>query len=153
MMGFAMRMKLNDSIVKKETFRNTYIDGKRSGFEFKAQLAYYRGHFLSDIDSLEVYLDGEKMPDWAITFELNGKEMPLYKVYEAQTEFWSQVNQATIRVVKAGGVADGDHELDFRLMLRVPYMQIGPDHNFMPLDSGEKVTVHVEEVKEGKFDE
>lgn len=144
-MGFAMRMQLNEQIVKKESFRHLYINGKKNGFSFDVQLAYYRGHYLSDIDSLEVWLDGEKLPDEAVTFELNGKEMPVYKLKYAVTEFWSQVVPATVRVIKAGGVEAGEHELDFRLMLRVPYMQIGPDHTFMPLDSGEKVTVMVTE--------
>lgn len=140
-MGFAMRMKLNEQIVKKDSFQNLYINGAKNGFSFDVQLAYYRGHYLSDIDSLEVWLDGEQMPQEAVTFELNGKEMPIYKLKYAVTEFWSQVVPATIRVIKKGGVAAGEHELDFRLMLRVPYMQIGPGHDFMPLDSGEKVTV------------
>ncbi len=144
-MGFAMRMNLNGEIVKKDSFRNIYINGDRNGFEFDVQLGYYRGHYLSDIDSLEVYLDGEKMPQEAVTFELNGKEMPVYKLSWAVTEFWSQVVPAKIRVIRKGGVADGEHELDFRLMMRVPYMEIGPDHTFMPLDSGEKVTVNVAE--------
>lgn len=144
-MGFAMRMQLNEQIVKKESFRHLYINGKKNGFSFDVQLAYYRGHYLSDIDSLEVRLDGEKLPDEAVTFELNGKEMPVYKLKYAVTEFWSQVVPATIHVIKAGGVEAGEHELDFVLMLRVPYMQIGPDHTFMPLDSGEKVTVTVVE--------
>ncbi|MBR1892648.1 MAG: hypothetical protein IJ815_03855 [Lachnospiraceae bacterium] len=149
-MGFAMRMQLASEIVKKDSFKNFYVNGQKNGFEFDVQLAYYRGHYLSDIDLLEVYLDGEKMPSEAVTFEIGGKEMPVYKLKYAVTEFWSQVERAKIRVIKKGGVADGDHELDFRLMLRVPYMQIGPDHTFMPLDSGEKVTVSVLEQKEGK---
>lgn len=144
-MGFAMRMQLNEQIVKKESFRHLYINGNKNGFSFDVQLAYYRGHYLSDIDSLEVWLDGEKLPDEAVTFELNGKEMPVYKLKYAVTEFWSQVVPATIRVIRAGGIEAGEHELDFRLMLRVPYMQIGPDHTFMPLDSGEKLTITVEE--------
>ena len=129
-MGFAMRMQLNEQIVKKESFRHLYINGKKNGFSFDVQLAYYRGHYLSDIDSLEVRLDGEKLPDEAVTFELNGKEMPVYKLKYAVTEFWSQVVPATIHVIKAGGVEAGEHELDFVLM---------------PLDSGEKVTVTVAE--------
>ena len=144
-MGFAMRMNLNGEIVKKDSFRNLYINGKKNGFEFDVQLAYYRGHYLSDIDLLEVYLDGEKMPQEAVTFELHGKEMPVYKLSWAVTEFWSQVDPAKIRVIKKGGVEDGEHELELKLMLRVPYMELGPDHMFMPLDSGEKVTVNVAE--------
>lgn len=144
-MGFAMRMKLNDQIIKKESFKYLYINGAPNGFSFDVQLAYYRGHYLSDIDLLEVYLDGEKMPQEAVTFELNGKEMPVYKLKYAVTEFWSQVVPATIRVIRKGGVPAGEHELELKLMLRVPYMEIGPDHTFMPLDSGEKVTVQVSE--------
>lgn len=141
-MAFAMRMQLNSEIIKKKSFKNLYINGRKNGFEFDVQLAYYRGHYLSDIDLLEVYLDGEKMPQEAVTFEINGKELPVYKLTYAVTEFWSQVEPARIRVIKRGGVTDGEHELELKLMLRVPYMQIGPDHDFMPLDSGEKVIVN-----------
>lgn len=144
-MAFAMRMQLNSEIIKKNSFKNIYINGAKNGFEFDVQLAYYRGHYLSDIDLLEVYIDGEKMPQEAVTFELNGKEMPVYKLTYAVTEFWSQVEPAKICVIKKGGVENGEHELELKLMLRVPYMQIGPDHNFMPLDSGDKVTVNVAE--------
>ncbi len=144
-MGFAMRMQLNEEIIKKQSFQDLYINGEKNGFEFDVQLAYYRGHYLSDIDLLEVYVDGEKMPSEAVTFELNGKEMPVYKLSYAVTEFWSQVVPARIRVIKKGGLEDGGHELELKLMLRVPYMQIGPEHQFMPLDSGEKVMVTVSE--------
>lgn len=144
-MGFAMRMQLNEEIIKKNTVKSMYINGEKNGFEFDVQLAYYRGHYLSDIDVLEVYSDGEKMPQEAVTFELNGKEMPIYKVKEAMTEFWSQVVPAKIRVIKKGGLSAGEHELELKLMLRVPYMCIGPNHSYMPLDSGDKVTVKLEE--------
>ena len=123
------------------SFRSEYINGKKNGFSFDVQLAYYRGHYLSDIDCLEVYLDGQKMPDEAVTFTLRGKEMPVYRLKDAVTEFWSQVEPASIYVICPGGVSEGEHELELKLMLRVPYMQIGPGHTFMPLDSGEKVTV------------
>lgn len=144
-MAFAMRMKLNSEIIKKNSFKNLYINGRKNGFEFDVQLAYYRGHYLSDIDLLEVYLDGEKMSQEAVTFEIKGKELPVYKLTHAVTEFWSQVEPAKIRVIKKGGVEAGEHEVELKLMLRVPYMQIGPDHNFMPLDSGDHVVVQVAE--------
>lgn len=144
-MAFAMRMKLNSEIIKKNSFKNLYINGRKNGFEFDVQLVYYRGHYLSDIDLLEVYLDGEKMPQEAVTFEIKGKELPVYKLTHAVTEFWSQVEPAKIRVIKKGGVEAGEHEVELKLMLRVPYMQIGPDHNFMPLDSGDHVVVQVAE--------
>lgn len=144
-MAFAMRMMLNSEIIKKDSFKSMYINGNKNGFEFDVQLAYYRGHYLSDIDLLEVYIDGEKMSQEAVTFELNGKEMPIYKLKYAVTEFWNQVEPAKIRVIKKDGLAEGEHELTLKLMLRIPYMQMGPDHQYMPLDSGETVTVSIKE--------
>jgi len=78
-MAFAMRMTFVD-VICEDSLKHVYVDGEKAGFQFEARLAYYRGHYLSDIDLLEVYLDGEKMPDEAVTFELNGKEMPIYAV-------------------------------------------------------------------------
>ena len=123
-MGFAMRMQLNSEIVKKQSFKNMYINGAKNGFEFDVQLAYYRGHYLSDIDLLEVYVDGEKMPQEAVTFELNGKEMPVYKLKYAVTEFWSQVVPAKIRVIKKGGLSIGEHELELKLMYTAFHIKV-----------------------------
>ena len=58
------------------------------------------------------------MPQEAVTFEIGGKEMPVYKLMDAVTEFWSQVEPAKIRVIKKGGVTAGEHELELKLMLR-----------------------------------
>jgi len=138
-MGFAMRMPLNEEIIKKNSVKAMYINGKNNGFSFDVQLAYYRGHYLSDIDLLEVWVDGEQIPQEAVTFELNGKEMPLYKLSWAVTEFWSQVVPANIKAIVPGGLAKGEHTLELKLMLRVPYMNIGPGHTYMPLDSGDKI--------------
>ena len=137
-MAFAMRMKFAD-IVKKDSFKNLYINGKKNGFTFDIQLAYYRGHFLSDIDELEVRIDGKQIPPEALGLELKGKEFTIYQLSHAITEFWSQIEVATISAIVPGGLEAGEHEIDLKLMLRIPYMAIGPDHNYMPLDSGEKV--------------
>jgi hypothetical protein len=140
---FAMRMKLNNQIIKTDSVQPIYINGKNKGVRFDIQLAYYRGHYLSDIDLLEIYLDGQKISDEAVTFQLHGKELPLYKLKYAVTEFWSQVDLATVQVLCPEGIT-GSHEIELKLMLRIPYMQIGPEHNFMPLDSGDKVTIVLE---------
>ena len=147
-MAFAMRMKLSKEIIKKETFRNEYINGKKNGFAFDVQLAYYRGLYLSCIENLEIILDGEAIPEETVTFELKGKEMPVYRVKMSVSEFWSQTCPATIHILKKGGIAPGEHELELKLMLRIPYMQIGPEHDYMPLDSGEKVTVYLKDEEE-----
>lgn len=136
-MGFAMRMKLTD-IIKPGTCKPIYINGKQQGFSFDMQLAYYRGHYLSDIDCMEVLVDGEKMPQEGVTLELNGKEFTTYQFAHAETEFWSQAAIARVNVLKRGGLSAGEHTLTLNLMLRVPYMAIGP-RMYMPLDCGDTV--------------
>ena len=136
-MGFAMRMKITD-IIKPGSVKPIYINGEQNGFSFGVQLAYYRGHYLSDIDCLEVSVDGEKMPQEGVTLELNGKEFTTYQFAHAETEFWSQVASAKVNVLKRGGLAAGEHELKLDLMLRVPYMAMGPGR-YMPLDCGDTV--------------
>lgn len=136
-MGFAMRMKVSD-IIKPGSVKPIYINGKPNGFSFDVQLAYYRGHYLSDIDRLEVLVDGEKMAQEGVTLELNGKEFTTYQFSHAETEYWSQVANARVNVLKKGGLAFGEHELTLNLMLRVPYMAIGPQ-TYMPLDCGDTV--------------
>ena len=137
-MGFAMRMKFAD-IIKPNSFKPIYINGQKQGFSFDIQLGYYRGHYLSDIDCFEVLVDGEKMAQEGITLELDGKEFTTYQFAHAETEFWSQVAIARVNVLKKGGLLAGEHELTLNLMLRIPYMAIGPQM-YMPLDSGDTVT-------------
>ncbi len=144
-MGFAMRMNLNGEIIKKQSFQPMYINGKNQGFSFLVQLGYYRGHYLSTIEQLEVTVDGETIPKEAVTFELNKREMPIYRLKLATTEFWSQVVPARIHVIKPGGLSKGSHKIELKLMMRIPYMAIGPDHNYMPLDSGDIVEIEVTE--------
>lgn len=138
-MGFAMRMKITD-IIKPGSCKPIYINGTKQGFSFELQLAYYRGHYLSDIDCFEVLVDGEAMPREAVTLELNGKEFTSFQFAHAETEFWSQTARAEVHVLKPGGIPAGEHELTLKLMLRVPYMAMGPGM-YMPLDCGDTVTV------------
>lgn len=140
---FAMRMKLNDEIIKKDSFEDLYINGKKNGFCFDLQLAYYRGHYLSDIEEFELYVNGEKISEEAITFTLKNKEMPIYKLKYAITEFWSQVDKATVKVIMLDGLEEGTYEVQLKLLLRIPYMELDENHNYMNLDSGETVTIEI----------
>lgn len=140
-MGFAMRVNFVD-VICDDSLKNEYVNGKKMGYSFDVRLSYYRGHFLSDIEELEVTVDGEKVPEENVTFCLNGKEFSVWEVKEAYTEFWTLLTPATIMAHQPGGLADGKHHVELKLMLRVPYLPLpggDNDHCYMPLDScGEK---------------
>ena len=133
-MGFAMRMNFVDVVVDN-SLKNRYLDGKKIGYQFDIRLSYYRGHFLSVIDQFEVAVDGEKVPDDDIRFCINGKEFGVAQLESCYTEFWNVIKPATIKVHKPGGLAEGEHKVDVTLFFRSPYMPIGPDHQYMPVDS------------------
>ena len=133
-MGFAMRMNFVDVVVD-DSLKNRYLDGEKIGYQFDIRLSYYRGHFLSVIDEFAVKVDGEEVPLDSIMFCINGKEFGVAQLESCYTEFWNIIEPATIKVHKPGGLASGDHTVDVTLMFRSPYMPIGPDHQYMPVDS------------------
>lgn len=139
-MAFAMKMSFVD-VITDGTLENIYANGEKVGYQFDIRLGYYRGHYLSAIDKFEVTVDDEKILNQDVKFCLNGKEFSPDQLKECFTEFWVLTEPATIKVVKKSGLTEGTHKIKVDLMLRIPYMQIGPGHQFMPLDSGQEKEV------------
>lgn len=141
-MGFAMRINFLD-VVCDNSLKNTYINGKKSGYAFDIRLSNYRGHYLSCIDEFKVTVDGEEVLDQDVTFGINNKEFNVSQFQNLISEFWQLIEPAHIKVYKKGGLSAGEHEVKVHLMLRVPYMPLSAsaeDSMYMPLDScGEKV--------------
>ncbi|MBE5890691.1 MAG: hypothetical protein E7282_06935 [Lachnospiraceae bacterium] len=133
-MGFAMRMNFVDVVVDN-SLKHYDVNGKRMGYQFDIRLSYYRGHFLSVIDEFAVKVDGEPVPNEMIKLCINGKEFSPIEFDKCYTEFWQVIEPATIRVFYPGGLSDGAHDIDVTLMFRSPYMPIGPNHMYMPVDS------------------
>ena len=52
---------------------------------------------------LEVYLDGEKMPQEAVTLKIKGKELPVYKLTHAVT-----------RILESGGTGENPRDQERR---------------------------------------
>lgn len=46
--------------------------------------------------------------------------------------------------MKPGGLSEGAHEIALKLIFRSPYMPIGPDHQYMPVDSGGSRTMEIQ---------
>lgn len=142
-MAFAMKMRFVD-VIEDESFKNIYVNGEKVGFEFDIRLGYYRGHFLSCIDLLELSIDNKQIPSDQIKFCVNEKEFELYQLKESYSEFWSLLELATIKVFNGSGLEKKEYNVDFNLMLRVPYMSLGPN-KYMPLDSGEQKVIKINE--------
>ena len=142
-MAIAMKLKFVD-VIQDGSLKNTYVNGKKRGYKFDVRLSYYRGHFLSVIDTLEVIVDGEPVKKEDITFCLHDKEFGLSQLHDLVSEFWPIIEPATIKVFKEGGLSAGEHEIDFKLIFHSPYMPIS-DTEYMPWDSSEKKTLPIAE--------
>lgn len=142
-MAIAMKLKFVD-VIQDGSLKNTYVNGKKSGYKFDVRLSYYRGHFLSVIDTLEVIVDGEPVKKEDITFCLHDKEFGLSQLHDLVSEFWPIIEPATIKVFKQGGLPAGEYEIDFKLIFHSPYMPIS-DMEYMPWDSSEKKTLTIAE--------
>lgn len=139
MMGFAMRINFVD-VVADDSLKHYYANGKKMGYQFDMFLSYYRGQFLTVIDEFGVKVDGEEVPLETIKFCINGKEFSPVEFDKCYTEFWNVKTPATIRVYCPGGISDGKHEIDVTMFFRSPYMPIGDNHQYMPVNScGTKV--------------
>ncbi len=133
---------MEKQVIQSVGFRNIKDEsGDISGFQFKVRLPYYRGIFLSQIRPGTLYVDGEKFTKDQITWVIQGEE---YTNEEMRTNFqvhWSVTKPAVLRVKKAGGLAQGYHDLKYGFCFTSSYMppviqdHLDPDQEseiFMP---------------------
>ena len=133
----ALRLNFTD-VVRDGSLRHIYADGKKAGCSFDVRLSYYRGMFLSAVNYLKVRIDGEEIAAQDITFALKGRRYGLAQLQNLGTVFWPVIEPASIEVFRPGGFESGEHDIEFDMEFRSPYMQIGPDF-YMPNDgSGSK---------------
>jgi hypothetical protein len=144
-MAFSMRLPFVD-VVCDDSLVNTYVNGKKLGYEFQIRLSNYRGHFLSCIEEFVVTVDGNEVNSDDITFCLNEKEFTLRQLPSLVSEFWNLIEPATIKVFAPGGLTEGEHHIDVKLMLRIPYMAVPgskKEHDYAKLDSCGSKTLSV----------
>ena len=134
-MAIAMRVNYTD-VLRDGTLKNFYVNGEKMGYQFDIRLSYYRGHFLSVIDELTLKVDGREVKEEDIIFCLHAKEVGVNQLKGATSEFWGIKEPATIRVFQKDGLETGNHEVDFHMIFRSPYMPIS-ETEFMPIDSSE----------------
>lgn len=136
-MGFSMRINIVD-VICDDSLESIVVNDKKVGYAFDIRLSYYRGAFLSCIDAFELEVDGEIVDPQDITFGINGKTIAISQLSNCVSEFWQLIQPARIEVIKEGGLTEGEHDINLKLILRVPYLPIpigDGEHMYMPLDS------------------
>jgi hypothetical protein len=145
-MSFKLKLPLVD-VVCDNSLKNTYVNGKKIGYEFQIRLSNYRGHYLSCIEEFHVVVDGKEVNPDDHSFGLNEKEFTVRQLPSLISEFWNVIDPATIQVYAPGGLSEGAHTVDVTLLVRIPYMPVPgskKEHDYALLDSCGSKTLHLE---------
>ncbi|MGC5168193.1 C-glycoside deglycosidase beta subunit domain-containing protein [Luteimicrobium sp. DT211] len=120
-----MKLAYEDKVLRPGALTEIRLETGPVGFTLDVGLNYYRGLPLSAVERFELTVDGERVPDHQLLFELNDKLMPLSQLALAFTEFWSVKKDLRVHVYQ-GGLQAGDHDVALTMVLRCVYMQLAP---------------------------
>lgn len=130
----------NKILIGEQKIRQFKVEGIPLGWEFQIRYPSYRGTFLSCIEKLDVYLDGEKVDPDKIYFILDGVEYTMEQLKDQYKVYWFVLDFATIRVLTGEALSNGTHDITVDMYHRIPYA--GYNGSYLGLPS--KVTKTLE---------
>jgi len=95
------------------------------GFSFLGRLPYYRGLGLSMIEDIAVTVDGAAVARGDVRFSVRGTTYTLDEMETVYDNRWNFGEKATI-IALNGGLAPGDHRIEFAVRMRVSYLPFVP---------------------------
>lgn len=115
-------------LIRKDSLRNTFTEGKITGFKFAVRIADYRGCFLSLHNGYYIECDGVEYPREKQKFEINGKAPRSFEeIKTCVWEHWNYDDEAFVYVEKEGGLAPGRHTIKLQQSVLSQY-------GYMPWD-------------------
>lgn len=104
-------------------FQNVQGPQGITGFQFDVRNPNYRGMMGSQIDGIEVVIDGEKIDDSVPLWTLQDRTFTLDELRSSNNVRWSLDELATVTVPKPGGLDVGVHDIELCIYMR---------HNYFP---------------------
>lgn len=132
----------NEIMICPGAVRNVYAGDCCIGYEFGIKYPSYRGAFLSCIEALDFFVDGDAIAPEDVVFMLNGKRFTLSELPDCFKEYWFVRTPATVRVTNRGPLANGAHQVRVRMRHRVPYT--GYFGEYLVLESDRTATLAAE---------
>jgi hypothetical protein len=93
-----------------------------NGFQIGARLPYYRGVTLSMVEEIEVTVDGEVLPQDAVSINIDGKTYNRSQRENELNDRWEMGDVATLSIAKPDGLSAGEHTIGLKINLRIGYM-------------------------------
>lgn len=112
---------LDRAILQIRGFKNVYENGSIIGFQFDIRNQDYRGMAGSQIDGIEVIINGEKFEDSIPLWTIQGQTFSLDQLRICTDVRWNLDEVATITVPKVGGLEVGVHDVELCVFMRHTY--------------------------------
>lgn len=135
-----MKLGFEKRVIREDGFYNILLNGKQVGFNLDLRINYYRGLPLSSVHKLEVTVDGKKIPEYLMLFQLHEKYFTLQELPAMYREYWGIKTPAHLRIFNYG-LEPGKHNVSVRLEFKSPYMEFAPGIYGMIDGSGEEEMV------------
>jgi hypothetical protein len=117
---------MDNKMICTEQFENVVENGVTTGFAFLGRLPYYRGLGLSMIEDIAVTVDGEAIAREDVRFCVRGRSYTLDEMETVYDDRWNFGEKARIIALKPGGLAPGNHRIEFAVRMRVSYLPFVP---------------------------
>ena len=126
----------DNNVFIENSCRNVLEQGRTVGYEMDTYITYYRGIPLSMVNNIRVTEDGVEVPRGNIRCTVDGGEywLTLDEMMTVVEHKWEFGEKMTVRVLKDGGLARGNHEIDLNVIVRTAYIPV-------PLDGHKTRTV------------
>ncbi|MBB3114157.1 hypothetical protein FHS18_006275 [Paenibacillus phyllosphaerae] len=111
-------------MICEDGFQNIIKDGETIGFQVRLRIANYRGYILSQIEDIQIAVDGEQINRADIRFTIGDLTYTLDEMEEAIDQRWELTQIATITCLKPGGLTAGSHEVYAEEHIRASYIPI-----------------------------
>lgn len=128
-----------------QDFCNVAQHEQVTGFQVKIRINYYRGCYLSMIDTLRLVVDGQEFPASAMTLSVSGRTYTFDQLGKETKARWFFGDPATLTVAKAGGLKPGLHTVELGLFIRNSYIpRLDPEklYDFFPIHLGPNGETH-----------
>ena len=113
---------MEKQVIQSVGFRNIRENDQITGFQLKIRLPYYRGVFLSQIKLGNLTVDGEIFPKDKVLWRVNGQDFTHEEMRLDWHTHWHPLCPATLIVKKAGGLAQGYHDIEYDFYCTHSYM-------------------------------
>ena len=110
-------------IVEDET-KNIVDKGEVIGYKVAARVPYYRGLGISMIEDIQLKIDGNAIAPEQLEIELHGNTYTLAAMETEAEDRWEFGEVGFVKVMQAGGITHGKHEIELLFNLRISYMPV-----------------------------